>query len=547
MLKAKLAKPHYNEKKYPVIVLLLVLALLSCHKPQQNFHNIIDFGDYSLSEIDLQTTYNELEQWQKDVVINLVKAAVYADSIYLIENAGDYANLLGTLKDEKTKLRFKINFGPWDIFHNNLPFIEGIPTKPKGANFYPKDMLLSEFYNFSNTCKFNHYTLIRRGNNDQLMCVPYHLFFKNYLDSAIFYIQKAVDISQDTALSSYLTELVTALQTDEYCNMYKKFINLNSKVEFIFGPTDITTDKLLNIKAEHQSFVLIKDDSLSKKLNQYAGWLKYLQKALPVPEKYRSEEPGSSSLIAVYDAVFLGGSAKAGVPIIATTLPFNAQFQITVGTKNIQLRNVIDAKYQGIIKPLAEKVIIPSQAKYITPQAFQTITLLYEIGNSLGIRNTVSGQGSVRQALKEYYTVSQYIKNYLMVLFLAEKLHSVGELQGPMKQYYYTFVVNLIRGLRWGSENDYGLANLIIINYLNKKEALSFLPTGQIMINYETMKTTIKNLLRQILIIQGDGDYQNMAKFILSNKYISADLQELVSKLNEDKIPIDIYINPIKF
>ncbi len=535
------------KKNYLLILLVPVLILFSCQRQSSPSGKIIDFGDYTLSKINLQTPYNELSEWQKQVVSNLVKAATYADSIFFIENAGDYAGLLHTIKEEKTRLRFRINFGPWDIYHSNLPFVEGVPSKPKGAYFYPQDMILSEFYNFTNTCKFSHYTMIRRDKQDRLMCVPYHIYFKTYLDSAIYYIRQAQQKSQDTALNNYLETLITGLETDGYYDTYKKFINLDSRIEFIFGPTEISTDKLLNLKAEHQAFVLIKDDSLSKKLNQFDAWLKYLQKALPVPEQYRSEEPGSSSLIAVYDAVFLGGSAKAGVPLISTTIPFNAQFQINVGTKNIQLRNVIDAKYQGIIRPISEKIIVPSQAKYITRDAFRTITLLFEIGNSLGIRNTIDGKGSVRQALKEFYTVSVYIKNYLMVLFLAEKLHSVDELTGPIKDYYYTFVVNLIRGIRWGSGNDYGLANLVILNYLHKKEAISFMPTDQLIINYETMKTSIQELLRHILIIQGNGDYSAMAKLILSNKYISADLQELVRDLNDTKIPIDIYINPVKF
>ncbi len=531
-------------KKFYPLILLGLLLLFSCKKEQQPTQTIIDFGQYSLAEIKLHTPVNTLQDWQKQVLRYLVRAATFSDSIYLLQNAGDYASMLYTLTDEKTKLRFQINYGPWDIFHNNLPFIDGVPTKPKGAYFYPQDMVVSEFYNMPSTCKFSHYTMIRRDRDDKLMCVPYHTFFSNYIDSAIFYIDKAISVSQDTMLTGYLKTLCQSLKTDNYFDTYKKFVNLDTKVQFIFGPLDISTDKLFNIKADYQAFVLIKNDSLSRKLNQYAQWLPYLQKTLPVPEEYRKEEPGKSSIISVYDAVFLGGSAKAGVPVIATTIPFNAQFQLAVGTKNLQFKNVIKAKYNGIIQPLAKKVIVPSQAKYITPEAFETLSLLYEIGNSLGIRNTIDGQGSVRQALRQFYTVSQYVKNYLMVLFLAEKLHSVDELKRPMKEYYYTFVVNLIRGIRWGSENDYGMANLLIINYLHKKEAITYLPSHQIIINYDVMKKSIQQLLSQILIIQGNGDLTAMQKLIMGNKYISTELRELVHLVNQAKIPIDIYIKP---
>jgi len=530
------------KNKYLVFIYLFpIFILFSCQKKQEDLNNIIDFKDYTLARVPLYPSYSGLEEKEKIIIQYLVSASIYADSIFFIQNSGDYTYLLDKINDEKLKLRFKINFGPWDIFHNNLPFIKGIASKPQGAYFYPIDMLSSEFYNFNDSCKYSHYTVLRRNENNELICIPYHIYYKKYLDSAINYIKQAYGISQDINFKNYLNELIYSLQTQDYYKTYTHLVNLDSKIEFIFGPTDITIDKLFNIKADFQAFLLIKDKELSNKLNQYVKWLRYLQKALPVPEIYRQEEPGEQSLIAVYDVVFLGGSAKAGVPLISTTIPFDPEFQIQVGTKNLQFKNVIAAKYEGIIRPIVKKVMIPSQAKYVSSQAFQDLSLLYEIANGLGIRNTINDKGSVINALEEIYAISQYTKNYLMVLFLAEKLHSVNELNLSLKEYYYTFVANLFRGIRWGSENNYGLANLIIINYLIRNGAIKFLPSKQIIVNYEAMKEIIPQMLRNILIIQGNGDKEAMKKFILNNKYISANLQYILSSFDTEKIPIDIY------
>lgn len=133
-----------------------------------------------------------------------------------------------------------------------------------------------------------------------------------------------------------------------------------------------------------------------------------------------------------------------------------------------------------------------------------------------------------------------------MVLYLAEKLYSVGELSGDLKEYYYTFAVNLIRGIRWGSEDEFGLANLVILNYLKKDGAIDFLPSSEIIIHYLQMKKSVEKLLSHILILQGNGDYINTAKFILTNKYLSVDLQNLLKKIKEKNIPSDIYFQQVK-
>ncbi len=533
------------KKKYLFLPLIIFLVIFSgCNKSKTPQLKTVNFGDYSLARLRLSYPEN-LSPSEKNTVDYLIQAAAYADSIFLMQSAGDFSNLRNTLKG-KELLRFNINFGPWDRFLNNQPFVENVPPKPKGAFFYPLNMVKQEFEQYKDSCKYSNFTILRRNQSGNLYCVPYRVFYRKYLDSTIKYLKKAVKVTKDTSLKSYLKILITSLNTDNYYPLYRKFIKLNSRVEFVFGPVSISEDRLFNIKADYQSFVLIKIDSLSKKFNQYVQWLKYLQKALPVPEQYRREDPGANSIISVYQAIYLGGSARAGAPIIATTLPFNTKFQTREGTKNLQFLNIIDAKYKGIMQPLARLVLINSQRKYVTINAFRNLTLLYEIGNSLGIRNTINGKGSVRNALKEYYNVTENIKNYLMVLYLAEKLYSVGELSGDLKEYYYTFAVNLIRGIRWGSEDEFGLANLVILNYLKKDGAIDFLPSSEIIIHYLQMKKSVEKLLSHILILQGNGDYINTAKFILTNKYLSVDLQNLLKKIKEKNIPSDIYFQQVK-
>ncbi len=532
-------------KKNAFFYVFALLLLFSCNKNTSvsSGYKTLDFGDYRLAVVDLSADLTTMGEHQKDVVMYLIKAATYADSMFLYESAGHYAYLINTLKDSIDRLRFRINFGPWDRFDNNRAFVTGIGPKPKGANFYPEDMLPTEFKNMKSECKYSHYTFIRRDQSGNLYCVPYHKQFSHWIDQVVKNISYASVVSRDQQFSAYLRALAKALKSDSYYAVDSLWLGLDGDLDFAFGPLYISEDKLFSIKSEHQAYVLLTDREWTQRMERYTSWLKYLQKALPVPELYRREEPGSGSKIAVYNALYYGGSAHAGPIYFSVTLPFNPKFQMEQGGKTMMFKNVIFSKFNAVVRPMAQIALVKSQYKHVTDTAFFINRLMWEMASNLGIRHTVDGSQTVRMALKDFYSPMENIKNDLLILFLVEKLYSVGELPGNLKQYYYTFVVDLLRQIRWGAGSDYSLAALVIFNSLCKSDAIDFLPTGELILHYDAMKKSISNLLTNVLMIQGDGDYDKAAHFILKNKYISANLQKILQKFQDQKVPVDIYVN----
>ncbi len=529
-------------KKYPLILFIFFL-FVSCQKSNKtNQYPVIDFGNYTLARVRLDINLTGLSEKQKLMVLNLIKASQYADSMFLYESAGKFANLYKTLDDSLQKLRFKINFGPWDRFNNNLPFIIGVPQKPKGANYYPFDMLIEEFNQLKDPQKYSHYTFIRRDSTGNLYTLPYHKQFSRWLAQVVKHIQLARTLSGNEKFTEYLQLLVNALNTDDYYAADSSWLKLNYEINFVFGPKVIQEDRLLGIKADHQAFVLLRDNDWTSKIERYQKWLKYFQLALPVKPIYRREQPGRSSKMVVYNVVYYGGSAHAGPVIFSETLPINPRFQIEQGGENMLFKNVIFAKSQAIVRPLSDLVLIQSQSKYVKDTAFFISTLLWEIADNLGIRNTVNGRGTVRYALKEYYSVTEHIKNNLLILFLIDKLDSIGELPGNLKNYYYTFAVDLVRQIRWGPETDYGLSALVIFNELYNQDAIDFLPNGKLILHFDKIHKVVYKLISKVIEIQGTGDYQEAAHFILKNKFISPNLRKLLNQIEQSKIPIDIYL-----
>ena len=127
-----------------------------------------------------------------------------------------------------------------------------------------------------------------------------------------------------------------------------------------------------------------------------------LQQGLPVNEKYKKEKPGSDSQLAAYDVVYYSGDCNAGSKTIAVNLPNDEKVQLEKGTRRSQLKNAMQAKFDKILMPIANELIDSSQVKYINFDAFFANTMFHEVAHGLGIKNTINGKGTVREALKEH-------------------------------------------------------------------------------------------------------------------------------------------------
>ena len=535
-------------KKNTILTIIIgIFLLFSCketqHNSNKNAEDTIKVAT-TIRDVNLEADLSALSDNQKTMIKLFIRASELVDSMFFYENLDNFQKVIENITDSATLKKFHYNFGPWDRFAGNQPFINGFGVKPAGGNFYPQNMSTMEFYEFKDSCKFSPYTFLRRNEKGELYCLPYHIEFKNYIDTIVYLLNTAADLAEDPEFAKYLQERAIAMQNDDYYKSDSMWINLrNNKLDFIIGPVYVLDDKLFNIKAEHQSFILLKDTIWTGKMEKYNKWLRFLQKAIPVPEEYRAEEPGTNSSIVVYDALYYGGSGKCGGTLISVVFPIDPKIQISQGIKNLQFKNIIKYKFDAVAKPLSEIILTDKQKPYVTRDAFFVNTILYEMANSLGIRNTINGNGTVRNALKNYFTISDYIKNYSLSLFLADKLFEVGEIKNDLRENYFTFVVDLVRLIRFGEENDYAISNLVCYNYFVENKAITYTRDGTIEINYEKMKEINTKLMQDIIIMQGNGDYSSMKQFIEKYNYIDDNLKAIINRINEQNVPTDIFLN----
>ncbi len=530
-------------------VLLSAAVLTSCGSDKKKTDENKDSTGVTMKDkvdqyamVELTANISHLTEKEKQIIPILFEVADIMDGLYWMQTLGDKNAFLDTIKDPDTKRFAEINYGPWDRLGDNKPFVNGIGEKPLGATFYPADMTKEEFEKLADKNKTSLYTVIQRNEDKTLKVVWYHEMFKDQLQKASDLLLKAAALAEDAGFKKYLELRAKALITSDYFPSDMAWMDMKtSNIDFVVGPIENYEDALFGYKAAFESFILIKDIEWSKKLERFAKLLPELQKQLPVEEKYKKETPGADSDMNVYSAVYYAGDCNAGSKTIAINLPNDEKVQLSKGTRKLQLKNAMQAKFDKILLPIANILMDPSQRQYVKFDAFFHNVMFHEVAHGLGIKNTINGKGGVREVLQDMYSSIEEGKADITGLYLVTKLREMGEItEGDIKENYVSFVAGIFRSVRFGAASAHGKANMMCFNYFMKNGAISRNDKGFYVVDFEKMPSVVESLVNKILVIQGEGDYAAAKKWVETDGIIPADLQKDLDKLEENKIPVDI-------
>lgn len=542
-------------KRKGLLMALSVAASLTACSPkeeaaQQNeptttqaANTVTDKGVYT--KVKLTTDIGQLSDAEKKMIPLLIEAAKIMDGLFWKEAVGSKEEFLAKVSDPNLKTYAEINYGPWDRLGGDSSFIEGYGEKPLGAQFYPKDMTKEEFEaaDIPAEEKESLYTMIRRDDSGALKAIPYHEFFSEEVQQAAALLKQAAALAPEESLKKYLNLRAEALLTDEYKESDLAWMDMTDNgLDVILGPIENYEDKLFGYKAAHEAYILVKDKSWSQRLEKYASLLPDLQKGLPVADAYKQEVPGSNAQLNAYDVVYYAGDCNAGSKTIAVNLPNDESIQLEKGTRRSQLKNAMRAKFDKILVPIAEQLIVPEQRKHITFNAFFANTMFHEVAHGLGIKQTINGKGTVRKSLQEKASALEEGKADILGLYMVTSLFEKGELtEGSLEDYYTTFMASIFRSVRFGASSAHGKANMLRFNYFLEKGAFSRDDaTGLYKLDMNKTREAMNSLSELILKLQGDGDYDGVVKIMEEKGSIGATLQGDLDKLGAAGIPVDI-------
>ncbi len=510
---------------------------------QQQFQS--QLNEYSV--VRLTADVSSLSEKERQMLPLLMQAANLMNEVFWMQAYGDRTELFNQVEEPAGRKLLSINYGPWGRLNGNEPFIEDVGPKPAGANFYPQDMTKEEFEQAiagdadkAETFK-SLYTMIRRDRNGELGAIWYHEMFPQQAVAADL-LDQAANLAEDEGLKNYLTLRAESLRTDDYQASDMAWLDMkDNTLDIVIGPIENYEDALFGYKAANEGFVLIKDKEWSDRLSRYAQLLPGLQRGLPVPDQYKQETPGTDSDLNAYDVVFYAGDCNAGAKTIAINLPNDEEVQLKKGTRRLQLKNAMRAKFDRILVPIADLLIDESQRSHIKFDAFFGNTMFHEVAHGLGIKNTLNGNGSVREALRNHFSALEEGKADILGLYMVGELYKQGELtDGEVMDNYVTFMAGLFRSVRFGASSAHGKANMSAFNFFQQEGAFARDASGRYKVDEDKMQAAVQKLAETIITLQGNGDYQAAGAFLDKMANVSAGLQADLDRINAQGIPVDI-------
>ncbi|MHB2156189.1 dipeptidyl-peptidase 3 family protein [Calditrichota bacterium GD2] len=538
-----------------VLLTLVFLGAIACQKKEENKTEMVKLKRMiaQFAPTEIKYDHSLLDERKQKVVENLYRAAKIMDEIFLDQVYSKNFEIREQLRassDPLDQLRleyFTIMFGPFDRLNHDKPFIGNTP-KPKGANFYPPDMTREEFENWlkahpkDEAAFTSEFTVIRRQDG-KLVAIPYSEYYKEYLTRAADYLKKAAKFADNPSLKKYLQLRAEAFLNNDYYESDLAWMDLKDHtIEVVIGPYEVYEDKLFNYKAAFEAFITLRDPVESAKLKKFAGYLDEMEKNLPIPDAYKNFKRGSESPMVVVQEVFSAGDTKAGVQTLAFNLPNDERVREAKGSKKVMLKNIHEAKFDKLLKPIAEKVLFAEQLPLVTFEGFFNHTLMHEISHGLGPGKIVLNgrQTEVKKELKETYSSIEECKADVLGmynnLFMIEKGVYPPEFE---KQIYVTFLAGIFRSIRFGINEAHGAGNAVIFNYLLEKGAYQFDPAAhRVKVNFEKIKDGVRDLANKVLTIQAQGDYMGAKQLLKKYGVESEPIMIMRARLQE--LPVDI-------
>jgi hypothetical protein len=386
------------------------------------------------------------------------------------------------------------------------------------------------------------YSVVKRDENGKLSTIKYSQLYKVELEKAADLLRQASKLADDSSFANYLSMRADALISDNYQASDYAWMDMKTNpIDVVIGPIEVYEDQLFGYRAAFESYVLLKDLSWSEKLAKYAAFLPELQKGLPVDAAYKAQMPGTDADLNAYDVIYYAGHSNAGSKTIAINLPNDEEVQLQKGTRRLQLKNAMRAKFDHIMLPISEQLIVEQQRKHITFDAFFGNTMFHEVAHGLGIKNLLSGEGTVRQALKEHGSALEEGKADILGLYMVRQLLDKGVItEGVLEDYYVTFMAGIFRSIRFGASSAHGKANMVRFNFFKQEGAFKRNEEGLYLVDIEKMGKAIDALSNKILVLQGDGDYEGVSELVDTMGLIKPDLADDLQKLSDAQIPVDI-------
>lgn len=543
-------------KNLTIVIITVLFASMHCLSKQQSPNNIDKYlAQYSPYEMKFDA--RKYSKNDKAILKKLVQAANYLDTIYLLQTSKYGMRLRDSLEHigdsrEAAKLLtlLKRNGGPYELLNEFLPFIGSQQYYP-GEELYPRGMTVEQFDAYGKTLSANQqkdfmspYTVIRDNEKGGYRAVPYHEEYKKYIKPIVILFEECARLSDNKSFAKFLRLKAKALTTDNYFDADVAWINMQgSKFDIVFGPFETYADGIKGVKAKYEASIEVIDQEESKKLVMYTGYLKDMEENLPISREYKSEVKGLTAKFVIVRDIIRKGEASAGYQAVATNLPNDPVVLEKKGSKKTFWKNMFEARFNAIIKPVSLRLLDKSQQQYLSDEGFFQVVLMHEICHALGPKTVKVGANkgmAVNASIGPEYSPLEEEKADISGLHSLVLLMDKGVIDKTREKYFFvSYLGSLFRSIRFGLNEAHGKAAAIELNYLVKDGAILYDSTSKAWsMNFSTIREGVKKLAKELLVLEGNGDGQKVKEFFDKWKYMTPELQSSLDAVKD--IAIDV-------
>ncbi len=496
---------------------------------------------------------------EKDKLIlqKLVTAAQYLDTIYWLQNSKYGLHLRDSLvtiggDSQTTDLLTLVNrnAGPFELLNHYTPFMGNQDYYP-GHELYPHGMTAEQFDAYVATlseeekAEFMYpYTVIREDGEGGYKAVRYHEEYNEYIQPIVALLNEVAELTDNESFARFLRLKAEALTTDNYYDADVAWIDMeDSKFDMVFGPFETYSDGVKGVKAMYEALIEVIDVEASKDLEKYTAYLAEMEENLPIPAEYKSDASGLTAKFVVVNDIIRTGEAGVGYQAVAANLPNDPAVHAAKGTKKTFWKNMLIARFNGIIVPVSEVLIEDRQLPYLSDEGFFQFVLMHEICHAIGPRTVKTGPNkglAANASIGPNYNALEEAKADIVGLYSLKYLMDKGVVKSSRKEeFYVSYLGSMFRSIRFGLNEAHGKAAAISLNYLLENGGINYnTETGKWSIDFEHFEEGIKKLAAEMLILEGDGDNAKVQEFFDAWTKETPALADAMQKTAD--LPIDV-------
>jgi hypothetical protein len=518
----------------------------------------------------LRVDISNLSSGDRQALVKLIEASRILNDVFLQQYWSGNQALYARLQRDKTALGkarlhyFWLNKGPWSILDANQAFLPGVPAhKLPGANYYPEDMSKQDFEQWVGALPEKEreeakgfFTVVRwkdgrrTAAHAELEAIPYSQEYKDDLVRAAGLLREAAELTDNATLKKFLTLRADAFLSNDYYESDLAWMDLDAPLDITIGPYETYNDELFGYKAAFEAYVNLRDEEETVKLSAFTQHLQEIENHLPIDPAYRNPKLGAAAPIRVVDEILATGDGAQGVQTAAYNLPNDERVVQQKGSKRVMLKNVQEAKFRGVLLPIARRLLTRQAMVDVSFESFFTHILAHELMHGLGPHQIeIQGRPTTpREELKELYSAIEEAKADVTGLFALQYMMDHAREMGlqrvlpsddaAQRQLYTTYLASAFRSLRFGLNDAHGKGMAMQFNFLMDKGAFVEHEDGTFSVDMDKIKPAVEELDHDLLTLEATGDYAGAKKMLDDLGVIRPELRKALDRLQG--VPTDI-------